>query len=164
MILSFTGSLKNKADEKYPGLRDKVDNALKEMGPDFVLGEYRQHWTKSAPESGYCHAVTEVLLRSDIVPEGSVAWRIPTKEGSHYCIKTPDGDILDFTDRQHFEEPLDYDKGQPKQLAETAERYDSFLNDKTIMRIPLLAEKLGIQLKPLPSLKKMIQENLDNFR
>lgn len=162
MKISFTGILQNKADILYPGLRGKIDTALKEMGPEFIIGSWKNNWSPQNPEAGYCHAVTEVLLRSDIVPKGSMAWRIETKEGSHYCIKTPQGDILDFTDKQ-FKEPVEYDNGQAKRIEETAERFESFLDDNIIKRIPILAEKLGISLKPLPSLKKLIQENPDYF-
>ena len=157
--VAFTGKLQNKADILYPGLRARIDNALREIGNRYLIEPYKGIWTAERPETGYCHAVTEVLLRAKSgieppIPEGSVALRIATKEGSHYCIKTPDGDILDFTSNQPFAELPDYDKGQPKTLIETAERYESFLSDDIVARIPALAQRLGIDLKPLPSLKK----------
>lgn len=165
---TFTGQLQNKADILYPGLRTRIDNALRNVGNKYLLEPYKGMWTPERPETGYCHAVTEVLLRAKSgveppIPEGSVAWRIATKEGSHYCIKTPNGDILDFTSNQAFEELPDYDKGQPKKIVETAERYESFLNDNIVARISVLAEKLGIDLKPLPSLKKVIQSNVNEL-
>lgn len=160
-ILSFMGIKKNRADELYPGLRSKIDDALIEMGPDYLFGNWKNNWSPDNPEAGYCHAVTEVLLRSDIVPEGSKAMRVETEEGSHYCIETPQGDTLDFTDKQ-FKNPVDYDNGKTQTLVETAERYSS-LDDRIITRVPVLAQKLGIKLKPLPSLKALIQGNLDKL-
>jgi hypothetical protein len=93
---------------------DKLRDALKTMGKDYVNKRYKADWTTERPSTGYCYPVAEVVYHY-CAPKGSVTYRMETDKGSHWFVKTPAGEIIDPTADQ-FDKPLDYSKAKKHAL------------------------------------------------
>lgn len=103
---------RNIADKMYPGLRKKIDAALREMGPDHLSGTFRKDWSSQKPETGNCFIVSSVLMNSGLMPKSTVLCSLETNDGRihHYLKIKGTKDVLDFSNRQKLP-GLDYSKG-----------------------------------------------------
>lgn len=101
--------------KKIPeGKLDKLHDALKAMGKDYIKEPYEADWTTERPSTGYCYPVAEVVYHY-CAPAGSETYRMETDEGFHWFAKTKNGEIIDPT-ADRFDKRPKYNKGEKKRL------------------------------------------------
>ena len=94
--------------------REKIEQTLKEIGPNLLKPKYRKEWSKDNPTYGYCYIVSEVLYH--YVYENVVPCVINYGEGigTHWFVKDRDtGKVFDFTEKQ-FNFSVEHEVGLPK--------------------------------------------------
>lgn len=92
--------------------KEKLYDALRQMGKKHLKPLYRDEWTDERPTIGYCYVVAEVIYHY-LAPKGSKPYVMKTGEGeTHWFLRDPDGNVIDETADQ-FDEPVDYSKGKP---------------------------------------------------
>jgi putative hemolysin len=114
---------------------NKLYDALRAMGREYVKKPYKHSWTPERPSTGYCYVVAEVVYHY-CAPKGSHTYRMETDEGSHWFVKTPNGEIIDPTADQ-FDKPLDYRKAEKYALIPVS-------NEKMSKAARKLAKLLGL--------------------
>jgi len=113
--------------------REKLHNALRQMGKKHLRKQYRDQWTPERPTTGYCYVTAEVVYHY-FAPTGSKPYVMKTGPNeTHWFIKDADGKIIDLTADQ-FDEPVDYTKGKPQ----------NFLTKQISKRGKILANLLGL--------------------
>ncbi|MEW6525459.1 MAG: hypothetical protein AB1444_02170 [Spirochaetota bacterium] len=114
--------------------RQKLNDALRQMGRKYLKPQFRDKWTQERPTTGYCYVVAEVVYHY-MAPKGSRPYVMKTGENeTHWFIKDPEGRIIDLTADQ-FDEPIDYAIGKPR----------NFLTKKISKRGKMLANLLGLK-------------------
>ena len=115
--------------------KDKLHDALRQMGKKHVKPQYRDQWTPERPTTGYCYPVAEVVYHY-LAPKGSKPYVMETGPNEkHWFIKGPDGNIIDPTADQFDEdERVDYEAGKPQNLR----------TSQISKRGKMLAELLGL--------------------
>lgn len=113
--------------------KEKLHNALRQMGEKHLKPQYKNQWTPERPTTGYCYVVAEVVYYY-LAPKGSRPYVMKTGANeTHWFIKAPDGNIIDLTADQ-FDEPVDYEKGKPQ----------NFRTKQISKRGKILADLLGL--------------------
>lgn len=114
--------------------KEKLHDALRQMGKKHLRPQYKADWTPERPTTGYCYVVAEVTYHY-LTPKGYIPHVMKTGEmETHWFLKSPDGEIIDFTADQ-FDEPLDYSKGKPQ----------NFMTKDISKRGKILAQLLGLE-------------------
>ena len=116
--------------------REKLYDALREMGRKNLKPQYRDQWTPERPTTGYCYVVAEVVYHY-LAPEGSRPYVMKIGENeTHWFIKDPNDRVIDLTADQ-FDKTIDYSQGKPM----------NFLTKKISKRGKILAGLLGLTKK-----------------
>ena len=114
--------------------KEKLHNALRQMGKKHLKPQYKNQWTPEHPTTGYCYVVAEVIYHY-CAPKGSRSYVMKTGENeTHWFIKAPDGNIIDLTVDQFDDELVDYEKGKPQ----------NFQTKQISKRGKILADLLGL--------------------
>lgn len=93
--------------------RQKLHDALRQMGRKYLKPQFRDQWTPDRPTTGYCYVVAEVVYHY-LVPKGSQPYVMKIGENeTHWFIQDPGGRVIDLTADQ-FDEPIDYTQGKPR--------------------------------------------------
>jgi len=113
--------------------RQKLHDALRQMGIKYLKPQFRDQWTPDRPTMGYCYVVAEVVYHY-LAPKGSRPYIMKTGENeTHWFIKDPSGRVIDETADQ-FDEPIDYTRGKPR----------NFLTKDISKRGKMLGNLLGL--------------------
>jgi hypothetical protein len=113
--------------------RNKLHDALQQMGKKHLKPKYKDEWTPDRPTTGYCYVVAEVVYHY-LAPKRSRPYIIKTGVNeTHWFIRDPTGKVIDLTADQ-FDEPIDYDKAKPA----------NFLTKQLSSRGKILASLLGL--------------------
>ena len=77
--------------------KEKLHNALRQMGTKYLKRPYRDDWTPENPTYGYCYVVSEMVFHC-LAPAGSKPHILHTdNENTHWFIKWPSGEVVDLT-------------------------------------------------------------------
>ena len=81
--------------------RDDLHNALRQMAPNFLKGEFKREWSDGNPTRNFCYVVTEWLVHYK-APAGTFAFRVnvPGENAKHYFVRWADGTLVDLTAEQ----------------------------------------------------------------
>lgn len=113
--------------------KEKLHDALRQMGKKHLKAQYREDWTPERPTTGYCYVVAEVAYHY-LAPEGYIPHVMKTGEKeTHWFLKNREGDIMDLTADQ-FDETIDYTKGKRQ----------NFMTKEISKRGRILAELLDL--------------------
>lgn len=113
--------------------KEKLDDALRQMGRKYLDQEYKKDWTPERPTTGYCYVVAEVVYHY-LAPKESKPYFMRTEVSDrHWFIRDPNNNVIDLTADQ-FDEPIDYEKGKPR----------SFMTKQISKRGKILATLLGL--------------------
>lgn len=114
--------------------RQKLHDALRQMGKKHLRSQYKDRWTPEQPTTGYCYVVAEVLYHY-LAPEGYRPYVMKTGgNDTHWFLKGQDGKVIDLTDDQ-FDERLNYSEGKPQ----------NFMTAEISKRGAILADLLGLK-------------------
>jgi hypothetical protein len=114
--------------------KEKLYNALRQMGKKHLKPQYKNQWTPERPTTGYCYVVAEVVYHY-LAPKGSRPYFMKTGVNeTHWFIKDPDGKVIDLTADQFDDELLDYEKGKTQ----------NFQTPQISKRGKILADLLGL--------------------
>jgi hypothetical protein len=113
--------------------KEKLHDALRQMGTKYLKPPWRKEWSKERPTTGYCYVVSEVIYHY-LAPKGSRPFVIKNENYNHWFIRDPDGSPIDQTADQ-FDEPVDYTLGKPH----------NFRTKPISNRGRVLAELLGLK-------------------
>lgn len=113
--------------------RQKLHDALRQMGRKYLKPLYKDRWTPKRPTIGYCYVVAEVVYHY-LAPKGSRPYVMKIGENEkHWFIKTSEGGVIDLTADQ-FDEPIDYTQGKSQ----------NFQTKEISKRGKMLADLLGL--------------------
>jgi len=114
--------------------RQKLHDALRQMGKKHLRPQYKDRWTPERPTTGYCYVVTEVIYHY-VAPEGYRPRVMKTSgNDTHWFLERQDGKVIDLTDDQ-FDERLNYSAGKPQ----------NFMTTEVSNRGAILADLLGLR-------------------
>lgn len=114
--------------------RQRLHDALRQMGRKHLRSQYKDRWTPERPTTGYCYVVTEVIYHF-LVPEGYRPRVMKTGgNDTHWFLEGQDGKVIDLTDDQ-FDERLNYSAGKPQ----------NFMTTEISRRGAILADLLGLR-------------------
>lgn len=89
---------------------DLVESVLRELGSSMLKKPYKDMWSEGNPTLGFCYVVSEALFHySGLRNLTPMVLSFP-EGGTHWWLKTADGDIIDFTSGQ-FDFAIDYESG-----------------------------------------------------
>ena len=117
--------------------RQRLHDALRQIGNRQLKPKYKDQWTPERPTTGYCYVVAEVVFHH-LAPEGYRPHVMKTgSDYTHWFLKNAEGRVIDLTDDQ-FDYELDYSQGKPQ----------NFMTKEISKRGQILADLLDLR-KPI---------------
>jgi len=116
--------------------KDKLNDALRQMGNDHLKCPFKERWTPEHPTTGYCYLVTKVLYYY-CYPESQPYVVTMNGNEDHWFLKTKTCKIIDLTADQ-FDTTPPWNLGKPR-------NYKTKIISKSVKD---LAKRLGFD-KPI---------------
>jgi hypothetical protein len=89
--------------------KNKLDDALRRMGKEWLKKAFISKWTPECPTTGRCYHVSEVIKKY-YLPEGQ-PWFVKIDGENHWFIKTSTGEIIDLA-KDQYDVPIPYEKAK----------------------------------------------------
>jgi len=117
--------------------RQRLHDALRQIGNRQLKPKYKDQWTPERPTTGYCYVVAEVVFHH-LAPEGYRPHVMKTgSDYTHWFLKNAEGGVIDLTDDQ-FDYELDYSQGKPQNfMTKVISKRGRILADLLDLRTPI---------------------------
>lgn len=116
------------AEVRKANFKKRLENGLRQMGPENVKQPYRKIWSAKNPGLGYCYVIFEMLHH--LVVEKTTPKVLRTRLGTHWFLEPDDGKEIDFAKDDNY----DYSKGIRR----------TFITQHMSKRAKLLTKVMGL--------------------